>query len=156
MTQNVQEQGFQTLEIKRKVEVAAPIDVVFESVLEQLGPLNEAPDESSMPMKLEAWPGGRWFRDFGENGGHWWGSVQSIRRPDLLEIHGPMFMSAPAVSHVLFRLKEENRVTEIDFSHRAVGLIPEVFLDGKEINTGWGNYLSKVATLAQKRSAQKR
>ncbi|HVW79064.1 MAG TPA: SRPBCC domain-containing protein [Alloacidobacterium sp.] len=155
MTQNAQEQGLQTLEIKRRVEVAAPIDVVFESVLEQLGPLNEEPDGSAMPMRLEAWPGGRWFRDFGEKGGHWWGSVQSIRQPDLLEIHGPMFMSAPVVSHILFRLKEENGVTLIDFSHRAVGLIPEMFLDGKEINTGWGNYLSKVTALAEKRSTKR-
>jgi len=28
----------------------------FESLLAQLGPLNEVPEKGPMPMKLEAWP----------------------------------------------------------------------------------------------------
>ena len=46
-----------------------------------------------MPMKLEAWPGGRWYRDLGDGNGHFWGHVQAIKRPTLLEISGPLFMS---------------------------------------------------------------
>jgi uncharacterized protein YndB with AHSA1/START domain len=42
-----------------------------------------------MPMVLEARPGGRWFRDLGGNDGHFWGLVQAIKRPTLLEITGP-------------------------------------------------------------------
>jgi len=42
----------------------------------------------------------------------------------LPELHGPMFMSAPAVNHVIFRLKEAKGLTRIDFSHRAVGFDP--------------------------------
>jgi len=44
-----------------------------------------------MPMKLEAWPGGRWYRDLGDNNGHYWGTVQAIKKPTLLEICGPLF-----------------------------------------------------------------
>ena len=47
-------------------------------------------------MKLEPWPGGRWFRDLGNDNGHFWGLVQAIKRPTLLEITGPLFMSAPS------------------------------------------------------------
>ncbi|HEX3702577.1 MAG TPA: hypothetical protein VHU82_04550 [Vicinamibacterales bacterium] len=35
---------------------------------------------------LEAWPGGRWFRDLGDNTGHLWGHVQAIKPPTLPEI----------------------------------------------------------------------
>ena len=113
----------ETLEVTREIEIAATIDIVWETVLENMGPLNESPDKELHNLTLEAWPGGRWYRDFGNNRGHWWGTVQSIKPPELLEIHGPMFMSAPAVNHVIFRLKEENGLTRINFSHRAVGLI---------------------------------
>ena len=41
-----------------------------------------------MPFKLEAWPGGRWFRDLGNNAGHLWGHVRVIKPPALLEISG--------------------------------------------------------------------
>ena len=41
---------------------------VFETILEQMGPENATP-EKPMPMKLEAWPGGRWFRDLGRRRG---------------------------------------------------------------------------------------
>ena len=144
-------QAMQTLEIVRELEIAAPIDIVFETILEQLGPLNQRPDGTSLQMKLEAWPGGRWYRDLGNNAGHLWGHVQSIRANDLIEIHGPLFMSAPAVSHLLYRLKEENGATKVQFSHRAIGQIPPEYLDGVNINKGWGSMLERIAAAAEQR-----
>jgi uncharacterized protein YndB with AHSA1/START domain len=145
------EQTVHTLEVTKQEEIAAPIDIVFETILEQIGPLNEAPDGTPLAMKLEPWPGGRWFRDLGNNTGHLWGHLQSIRPNDLLEIHGPMFMSAPAVSHVLFRLKEEGGTTRIQFSHRAIGQIPSEFMDGIEVNKGWNHYFSNVRAGVERR-----
>jgi uncharacterized protein YndB with AHSA1/START domain len=144
MSSKVSEQPVEVLEVIREIEIAAPIDIVFETVLENMGPLNEAPDKTPHNLTLEAWPGGRWYRDFGSNSGYWWGTVQSIRPPELLELHGPMFMSAPAVSNVLFRLKEESGLTRIDFSHRAVGLIPHHLMDGVDVNKGWSNFFTNV------------
>jgi len=151
MNSKVSEQTVETLEVVREIEIAASIDIVFETVLENMGPLNEAPDKTPHNLTLEAWPGGRWYRDFGNNTGHWWGTVQSIRPPELLELHGPMFMSAPAVSHVLFRLKEENGLTRIDFSHRAIGLIPHHLMDGVDVNNGWSNFFANVSTDVERR-----
>lgn len=145
-------QEIQTLEIVKDIEIAAPMDIVFETILEQLGPLNAGPDGIAMPMKLEAWPGGRWFRDFGDNRGHLWGYVQSIRPNDLLEIQGPLFMSAPATSHLLYRLKEEAGATHVQFSHRAIGLIPAPLLDGIKVNLGWTNHLTRVSELAERKN----
>ncbi len=101
----VAEQAVHTMEIVKEEEIAAPIDVVFETILEQMGPENRNPG-GPMPMKLEAWPGGRWFRDLGNNAGHYWGTVQAIKPPALLEICGPLFMSYPAMSNVQYRLRK--------------------------------------------------
>ena len=78
-----------------------------------------------MPMKLEPWPGGRWYRDLGNNNGHFWGHVQAIKRPTLLEIAGPLFMSHPVANNVQYRLSEADGVTMIKFRHSGFGLIPE-------------------------------
>ena len=143
MSVNVTEQ-VEVLEVTREIEIAATIDIVWETLLENMGPLNEAPDKTPHNLTLEAWPGGRWYRNFGSNTGYWWGTVQSIRPPELLELHGPMFMSAPAVNHVIFRLKEENGLTRIDFWHRAVGLIPHHLMDGVDVNKGWDNFFANL------------
>jgi hypothetical protein len=84
MTATITEQIVHALEIVKEEEIAAPIAVVFETILEQMGPENEAPGTGPMPMKLEAWPGGRWYRDLGNNSGHFWGNVQAIKPPTLL------------------------------------------------------------------------
>jgi len=41
-------------------------------------------------MVLEAWPGGRWSANLGEGNGHYWGTVQAIKKPALLEICGQL------------------------------------------------------------------
>src|SRR5260370_30574986 len=89
-----------TLNITEEIHVRASLDATFAALLEQLGPHNEVADDKPLPMKVEPWPGGRWYRDLGDNNGHFWGHVQAIKRPTLLEISGPLFMSYPAVSNV--------------------------------------------------------
>src|SRR6266700_3263878 len=102
MTLTSAAETIQTLEITKTEEIRASFSIVFETLLEQLGPLNETPEGVSLAMKIEPWPGGRWFRDLGDNKGHLWGHVQAIKRPTLLEIYGPLFMSYPAMSNVQY------------------------------------------------------
>jgi uncharacterized protein YndB with AHSA1/START domain len=148
------EQEIRTLEIVKEETIAASIEIVFETILEQLGPNNETPDGTSMSMKIEPWPGGRWYRDLGNNAGHFWGHVQAIKPPALLEICGPLFMSFPVVSNVQYRLTEENGVTRLKFVHRAMGLLPPELTDGpKGMHTGWTHILSKIREGAERRSA---
>jgi hypothetical protein len=64
-----------TLNITEEIHVPAPLDVTFAALLEQLGPYNQVAEDRPLPMKLEPWPGGRWFRDLGDNNGHFWGHV---------------------------------------------------------------------------------
>ena len=111
--------------ITHETIVKAPLELTFESLLEQLGPFGDRPDGGSLNMKIEPWPGGRWYRDLGENNGHFWGTVQAIKRPTLLEIVGPLFMSYPVINNLQYRLSEENGVTMIKFHHKAFGAIPD-------------------------------
>src|SRR3954465_6049640 len=89
-----------TLSITEETHVRAPIAATFAALLEEMGPSNEGQPGTSMPMKLEAWPGGRWFRDLGDGNGHCWGNVQAIKRPTLLEIAGPLMMSFAVSSNL--------------------------------------------------------
>jgi hypothetical protein len=125
-----------TLNITEEIHVRAPLDATFAALLEQLGPYNEAPNVGPMPMKLEPWPGGRWYRDLGGNNGHFWAVVQAIKQPTLLEFAGPLFMSYPAVSNVQYRLSEANGVTLIKFRHSAMGIISDEHRVG--VSKGWG------------------
>jgi uncharacterized protein YndB with AHSA1/START domain len=148
------EQEIRTLEIVKEETIAASIEIVFETILDQLGPYSETPDGTSMSMKIEPWPGGRWYRDLGNNAGHFWGHVQAIKPPALLEICGPLFMSFPVISNVQYRLAEENGVTRLKLVHRAMGLIPPELTDGpKGMHTGWTHILSKIREGAERRSA---
>jgi uncharacterized protein YndB with AHSA1/START domain len=154
MSNSFSEHAMQVLEVKKDILIAAPIDVVFETILEQMGPYNEAPDTGLLPMKLEPWPGGRWFRDLGNNTGHLWGHVQSFKPPALLEIHGPLFMSSPAISHVLYRLTPEGGATRIKFSHRAIGQIAPEHADGMKVDTGWTSLMSRICRAAEQKTTQ--
>jgi uncharacterized protein YndB with AHSA1/START domain len=140
-------EGLQTLEITKIEQIAAPVEIVFETLLEQLGPHNETGPGMPMPMKLEAWPGGRWYRDLGNDAGHFWGQVQVIKPPALLEICGPLFMSYPAISHLQYRLTAERGGTCLKLLHRAFGQIPREHQEG--VGHGWTNILKRIREAAE-------
>jgi uncharacterized protein YndB with AHSA1/START domain len=139
-----------TLIVTKETLVRAPIDVTFEALLEQIGPENDTPEGQKMPMKIEPWPGGRWYRDLGDNNGHFWGHVQAIKRPTLLEIAGPLFMSYAAVSNVQYRLTEVGGGTLIKFHHKAMGMIQDDHRQG--VSKGWGHMLARIGYRAEARS----
>lgn len=138
---------FQTLSLVKEITINAPIGIAFEAVIEELGPANETP-EGPMPMVLEAWPGGRWFRELGTNTGHLWGHVQVIKPPTLLEISGPLFMSYPSANHLQYRLVADGTKTHLTLTHRAFGLIPEQHRIG--VTRGWEHGLQKIRQLAER------
>jgi len=150
MAATVMEGVLQAFEIIKEEEIAAPIEIVFETILEQMGPMNSTP-EKLMPMVLEAWPGGRWYRDLGNSTGHFWGTVQAIKAPSLLEISGPLFMSNPAVSNLQYRLTEENGVTRMRFIHRAMGWIGE---QERRVDGGWKHLIERICTAAAVRAGR--
>jgi uncharacterized protein YndB with AHSA1/START domain len=135
-----------TLVVNQEIHVKASLETTFEALLEQIGPENETP-EQKMPMKLEAWPGGRWFRDLGNDNGHLWGHVQSIKRPMLLEITGPLFMSYAVANNLQYRLSEEKGGTLIRFHHKAFGVIQEEHRRG--VSKGWTSMNERIKQRAE-------
>ena len=138
-----------SLVVAKEIHVEASLEDTFAALLEQIGPENDTPEGQKMPMKIEPWPGGRWFRDFGDGNGHFWGHVQAIKRPTLLEIWGPLFMSYGAVSNVQYRLSEERGGTLIRFHHKALGLIQE---DHRQnVTRGWSHIIERIRARAEAR-----
>ena len=102
-----------SLNITEEIHVRSSLTATFAALLEEMGPSNEGHNGTPMPMTLEPWPGGRWFRDLGDNNGHLWGHVQAIKRPTLLEITGPMMMSFAVVSNRAIPA-QRNRRRDVD------------------------------------------
>jgi len=136
------------LRVEQEIRIKAPVDVTFAALLEQIGPSNERPDGTRMPMKLEPWPGGRWFRDLGDGNGHFWATVQAINKPTLLELSGPLFMSYPVANNVQYRLSEEGCETVIKFCHAAFGLVQDAHR--KNVTAGWNFIHENVRARAER------
>ena len=136
-----------TLILNLEVHVNASLQVTFDALLEQVGASNETPEGVPLPMKVEPWPGGRWYRDLGDGNGHFWANVQAIKRPSLLEFSGPLFASFPLVSNVQYRLTEVDGGTLIAFKHTALGFVPEEHKAG--MNKGWASMHERVRKHAE-------
>jgi uncharacterized protein YndB with AHSA1/START domain len=143
-------QTLESLEISKEIEIAAPIEIAFEAMLDELGPEAQMTGGKPFPMKIEPWPGGRWYRDLGNNSGHLWGFVQVIKPPTLLEICGPLMMSYPAVNFVQYRFKTEGGVTRLVFLHRGMGAILPEHRDG--MPKGWENWLESIRQRAESKN----
>jgi len=137
----------ETFTIKEEIQVRASLEKTFASLLSEMGPRNQTPDGAPLPMIVEARVGGRWFRDLGGDDGHLWGYVQSIKRPALLEIWGPLFMSTGATSNLMYRLSERDGGTLITFTHTVVGPFPEDHRP--QMGAGWSALHARVRAAAE-------
>lgn len=135
-----------------KIAVQASLEQTFASLVAQMGRLNETPDGKPLPMVLEPRPGGRWYRELGGDNGHLWGFVQSIKRPTLLEIWGPLFMSTAATSNLLYRLTETADGTLITFTHTLLGPFPGG--DPSHMGSGWKALHERVRAAAEASAKQ--
>ena len=135
-----------TFIITQEIRVNAPPEATFAALLEELGPHNQG-EHGPMPMKLEARPGGRWYRDLGEENGHFWGLVQAIKRPTLLEITGPLFMSFAVANNLQYRLAPVDGGTVLTMKHSLMGPIPEEHRTGMQ--GGWRDMLDRVRRTAE-------
>jgi hypothetical protein len=145
----VNQEQIQTLSIHQQIDIAAPIETAWEAVLDQMGPKSEMPDGTPFVFKLEAWPGGRLYRDLGNSTGHLWGYVQVIKPPRILEIWGPMMMSYPAVNHLQYRLTAQGATTRLELTHRAMGIIEAQHREG--LPMGFEHWVKRMKALAEGR-----
>jgi uncharacterized protein YndB with AHSA1/START domain len=137
-----------SLNITEEIQVRSSLTATFAALLEEIGPSNEGQNSTPMPMTLEPWPGGRWFRDLGANNGHLWGHVQAIKAPTLLEITGPLMMSFAVASNLQYRLKEIDGGTLITLRHTALGLFPDGYREA--LSQGWPLLFDRVRRRVEK------
>src|SRR5215467_11961516 len=131
-----------TLDTTQSIDIKADIGTVFRSVLHRLGEGFTNPQDESLQMTMEQWPGGRWYRDRGNGVGHLWGHVQVIKPPVLLELSGPLFMSYPAMNHIEIKLDQIAGGTKVSLRHRALGLIDTQHREG--VTKGWNHLLEGI------------
>ena len=144
----------QTFDFSKDTLIAAPPEIVFDAVLAECGPESQMPDGTPFPLKLEPRPGGRWYRDLGNDAGHLWGHVQVIKPPKLLELAGPMFISFPAANHVQYRLTPEGDGTRLKLTHRAFGYFPRDFMAGAD--EGFDYALKRIDEIAHRMLRERR
>lgn len=138
--QNVNDTIF---EFSQEIEIKAPIEEVFEGMIHRLTAGNRRGTTApGVPLRLERRPGGRWYRDLGDDTGHLWGFVQSYRPPTLLEIFGPMFMSYPVSGHLIIRFEPAGDGTRLSFRYSAFGLLQDDHRSG--IQDGFTGLLADV------------
>jgi hypothetical protein len=135
------------LDFAQTLEIKAPVGDVYECLLRRLTTENTGANNQPMPMVLEPWPGGRWFRDLGNKQGHLWGLVQVIKPPTLIEIHGPMFMSYAVTGHLQFRITQISGGSELSLRHRAIGMIDADHRKG--LQGGWRSMLESIKAKAE-------
>lgn len=144
MTADAPTRTIDTLFIKKETYIEAPPEIVWETLFEPQGPLAE------MNLKIEPFPGGRWYRDLGNNTGHLWGHVQVIKPAKLLELYGPMMMSYAATSHIQYRLTPQGAGTLLILTHQALGLILPEHKGG--FNEGWTMTLDAIKKGAEQKT----
>src|SRR3954451_249744 len=147
------QEAISSLRIQQEIEIAAPIETAWEAMLDQMGPNSVMPDGKPFPFKLEAWPGGRLYRDLGNSTGHLWGHVQVIKPPKLLEIWGPMMMSFPAVNHLQYRLTAEGTTTRLQLTHRSMGILDDQHVEG--MTKGYEFWVKRMKELAEARASKR-
>lgn len=136
-----------SLDLEQSIEIEAALGDAYHALIRRLTDANSTPDNKPMPMVLEQWPGGRWFRDLGNGQGHFWAFVQVIKPPTLLELHGPMFMSYPVASHMQFRLTQVSGGVELYLRHRVVGPMEEEHRT--RVVPGWQYLMTQTKLLAE-------
>ena len=137
-----------SLDITEEIHVRSSLTATFTALLEEMGPSNVGHNNAPMPMTLEPWPGGRWFRDLGDSNGHLWGHVQAIKQPTLLEITGPLMMSFAVASNLQYRLKEIDGGTLITLRHTALGLFPDGYREA--LSQGWPLLFARIRRRVEK------
>ena len=135
------------LDLTQQISINAASGDVWKTLVHRMSAGSCTSEGTPMPLVLEEWPGGRWFRDLGQNQGHLWGLVQVIKPPALLEIQGPLFMSYAVTGHVQFRVVPSAEGCSLTIRHQAVGMIDAEHRAG--VSMGWQAMLDNVKSASE-------
>ena len=131
------------IHVEQNVTIDASPEVVFEALTQQISIWWTSPffhsGEAAQRLVLEPRPGGRFFEDLGNNEGLFLATVSSIKKPDQLQLIGPMGMTGLVQGFVQFQLESKDNSTLLKLSHRAIGDVSEETKKGYDL--GWRELL---------------
>lgn len=113
-----------TFHIEQAVTIEAPRERVFEALTEQTRAWWGKPylrSETSRGIVLEARLGGRFYEDWGGNDGLLLATVTGLKRPERLQLTGPIGMPGAVQAYVAFELEAQGQATVLRLSHQAIG-----------------------------------
>jgi uncharacterized protein YndB with AHSA1/START domain len=130
-----------TLDIVDEVTVAAPREKVFDALC-RVGDWWPHKFVEGGRVHFEPKVGGRFWEEWGGDGGALYATVSNIRRPARIEYVGPMGMSGPVTSVISFELEERDDGTLVRKAHRAFGDIDEQ--TRQSYTAGWKQVLEAL------------
>ncbi len=138
-----QESGkLHSIEIMQEVLIEAPRERVFEALTEEISQWWGAPyliDNGATGLRLEPRLGGHLTEMWGDDAGGIWATVTKLRRPERIDLTGPIGMSGAVVGVATFELEQKGRATLLKLTHRAMGQISDETRRG--FDAGWKDLL---------------
>ena len=132
------------IHVEQNVTINASPEVVFDALTQQISVWWTQPffhsGEAAKRLVLELRPGGRFYEDLGNNEGLFLATVVSIKKPNQLQLIGPMGMTGLVQGSVLFQLESKENSTLLKLSHRAIGDVSDEVKNGYDL--GWKELLS--------------
>ena len=130
------------MDVEQTIDIEAAAGDVYQGVIDKMTRFGTGAEGEPLPLTLEQWPGGRWFRDLGSGAGHLWGFVQSIKPPALIEICGPLFMSFAVAGNLIIRVKPISGGATVTLRHQVFGSFPGEYREG--LTKGWVQFVEEV------------
>ena len=110
-----------TMDNEFDITIPAPREKVFAALTDGMGAWWPHRFVTDSQVHLEAQIGGRFFEDYGNGNGALYATVTAIRRPEQVILSGPMGMTGPVASVMIFDLDETGDQTVVRLSHKGIG-----------------------------------
>jgi uncharacterized protein YndB with AHSA1/START domain len=124
-----------TLDVANEVRIDAPVARVWESVA-RMGEWWPHRYRDGSVVHFEPVVGGRFWEDWGSEGGALYATVVTIAAPSHVTLSGPMGMSGPVTAVWTIDLSEDGDGTVLRGTHRGFGDISEE--TRARYTSGWG------------------
>jgi DNA-binding transcriptional ArsR family regulator len=130
-----------TLDVANEVVVAAPREKVFDAIV-RMGAWWPHRFRDGSTVVFEPRVGGRFYEDWGGDGGALYGTVVKLSRPDHVAVQGLMGMSGPVQAIWSMDLVADGDATVVKYAHRGFGDISD---ETRESYTqGWGEVFAAL------------
>jgi DNA-binding transcriptional ArsR family regulator/uncharacterized protein YndB with AHSA1/START domain len=132
-----------TIQMEQEVQIAAPPARVFDCLTAHIGDWwSHSFSGSPRTIRLEPFPGGRFFEEFdGAGGGALYATVTFLKPGERLRLTGPMGMAGAVAGVIDIRLEATGDGTRLLLSHHVLGEVDDA--TANDYNGGWQHLLGE-------------